>query len=273
MDSEMNPTPSRESNPSRNAEITAAVRTFADGLAHALSNVLGGIMGFAQLARQDIEDPVAADAHLADLLKAAQRAREVLQQVLVFSRVQEHTAKEVSLAAFIAEALPRWRATMPANIELASRCDPECAPVFADPVQLEQAIGCLLANAVRAIGENRGQIEISLASGAPGGTETSASPSSAEYVRLSVRDNGTGIQTDVVEQIFEPFFSTLPIGRGIGLGLAIVDAIVSAAGGVVRLETEPGRGTAFHLYFPALDCHAKTHASTSSSGAPSAETR
>lgn len=236
----------------QDAQTAAAVRTFATGLAHAFSNVLGGIIGFAELARQDIENPVAVSAHLQDLLKAAQRARELLQQVLVFNRVQEHVAKAVSLATLLAGALPRWRATLPANIEIRSRFDPECPPVFADPEQVEHAVGCLLANAVRAIGKNGGQIELTLTTGAPTAAEVGASPFAGQDVRLSVSDNGSGISADVVDQIFEPFFSTKPRGRGIGLGLAVVEAIVSAAGGVIRVETESGRGTVFHLCFPAI---------------------
>jgi signal transduction histidine kinase len=259
----MTSTPSRGSPPTDRAVATPRgdgkdasradpVRIFASGLAHAFSNVLSGIIGFGQLAKHDIKDPVAAAAHLEDLLRATQRARDVLQQVLVFSRVQERVAKEVSLGTFIADALPRWRATVPPHIEIRTRIDPNCPPVFADPDQLERAVGCLLANAARAIGESGGCIEISLATGTTSAAEASPLRSSSRYVRLSVSDNGSGIKAEVVDQIFEPFFTTLPMGRGIGLGLAIVEAIVTAAGGIVRVETEPGRGTNFHLSFPVL---------------------
>lgn len=236
----------------KDASSANAVRIFASGLAHAFSNVLSGIIGFGQLANVDIEDPVAAAAHLEDLLRAAARAREIVQQVLVFSRLQERVAKEVSLGTFIADALSRWRATVPANIEIRTRIDPNCPPIFIDPDQLEQAVGCLLANAVHAIGQSGGRVEISLATGTTRAAEGSPLRSQSQYVRLSVRDNGSGITADVVDQIFEPFFTTLPMGRGIGLGLAIVEAIVTAAGGIVGVETEPGHGTMLHLSFPAL---------------------
>src|SRR5688572_887252 len=184
---------SRSNPPAGDAKSADARRVFAGGLAHAFSNVLSGVIGYAQLTKEDLADPAAAAAHLDELLKASQRARQILDQVLAFSRVQQGAPRELSLVTFVAEGLPRWRASVPANIEIISR-SVDCAPVFADPDQLEQAVGCLLANATRAIGNQPGQIEIALAPGAPAPIQSAPLPPDAAYVRLSVRDDGTGIQ-------------------------------------------------------------------------------
>src|SRR5688572_798190 len=184
---------SRPDFPNGEAKSADALRMFAGGLAHAFSNVLSGVIGYAQLTKEDIADPVAAAAHLDHLLKASQRARQILDQVLAFSRVQQGAPRELSLVTFVADRLPRWRASVPANIEIISR-SVDCAPVFADPDQLEQAVGCLLANATRAIGNQPGQIEIALAPSAPPPIQSAPVAPEAAYVRLSVRDDGTGIQ-------------------------------------------------------------------------------
>jgi signal transduction histidine kinase len=244
----------------RQAQKMEAVGTLAGGIAHDFNNILTGIIGFAQLARADAGNPDATRQHVEEILRAGERARELVKQILAFSRRQEQEWQPLKLHQVIADAIRLPRATIPRSIEIQSSLDPAAPSVLADSTQIHQVIANLLTNAWHAIGDKPGRIRIELSSMEVDADFAEANPnlSAGPYVRLSVSDTGAGMDPATADRIFDPFFTTKAQGDGTGLGLAVVHGIVKATDGAITVYTELGHGTTFNLYFPALDRDAAT---------------
>jgi signal transduction histidine kinase len=239
----------------RQAQKIEAIGTLAGGIAHDFNNILSGIMGFADLALQDAKDPAATRQHIGEILKASQRARELVRQILAFSRQQEQSRQPVKLHTVLGEVLSLLRATLPTSIEIRTDLDRNTPTVLVDPTQFHQVVTNLVTNAWQAIGDKPGRIDVTLREFTVDDDFARLTPDlrPGRYARLSVVDTGKGMATGTMERIFEPFFTTKEPGDGTGLGLAVVYGIIKATDGAITVYSEPGHGTTFHLYFPAIE--------------------
>ena len=236
------------------AQKMEAVGTLAGGIAHDFNNILAAIMGYADLLR-DERNPQMRKDNLDRLLTAADRAKDLVNQILAFSRRVEHDKKPIDLQLIVKEEIKLLRATIPKTIEIRQKIPNTAFTVFADITQMHQVVMNLCTNAASAMGEKGGILSISLSK------EIFATPSSSDehplspgtYVKLSISDTGPGIEADVINRIFEPFFTTKKIGEGTGLGLAVVYGIVKNHAGIVQAESIPGEGATFHIYLPFLE--------------------
>ena len=235
------------------AQKMEALGTLAGGIAHDFNNILTAIVGNVELARLDAGADSPLQRNLAETAKAAQRASDLVRQILTFSRRQPLDRVVVDLNELVVDAVKLLRSTLPAGIELVTTFSPEVPKMLADRTQLHQVLMNLVVNAAQAIGKRPGRIEISLANVVVNGEVSIATLLPGRHARLSITDNGPGMDAATRARIFDPFFTTKPVGEGTGLGLAVVDGIVKRFGGAISVYTEPGRGCTFHLYFPAAD--------------------
>ncbi len=239
----------------RQAQKMEAIGTLAGGIAHDFNNILAGIIGFADLGIQEVSDPLASDQHFREILKAGQRARDLVRQILAFSRHREQDRKPLHLDETVHEALRMLRATLPSSVQIATTFEAETPSVLADSSQVHQIVTNLVTNAWHAIGSESGTITVQLAVFQVDEDFARTHPDlrPGRYVRLSISDSGHGIPTETLDRIFEPFFTTKPPGEGTGLGLSVVHGLMKSFDGAITVYSEPGTGTTFHLYFPALE--------------------
>ena len=235
----------------RQSQKLAAIGTLAGGIAHEFNNVLASIIGFTELTVDDVSPESRAWHNLQKVLQAGLRAKQVVQQLLAFSRQSPPVRESVQLDQIIREALTLLRASLPSTITLQYYGKPGGGPVLADPAQMHQVVMHLSANAADAMRQTGGRLEVSLDT-MHVLAEAADSPylSPGAYVRLRVRDTGCGMSPEVQERIFEPFFTTKDVGEGTGLGLATVHGIVSGHGGTITVSSRCGRGTTFTVYLP-----------------------
>jgi PAS domain S-box-containing protein len=239
----------------RESQKMQAVGTMAGGIAHDFNNILHAILGNVELAKEDSQLNAAAQESLREIEKAGRRARDLVRQILTFSRNEAPRRVPIHLAEATTETERLLRVTLPPQVELQLRIHPDVPPVLADRTQVEQAVLNLCTNAVQAIQatpEARGTVWIELHSETPAAARCARlGLAPGPYARLSVRDNGPGMDAATRERIFEPFFTTKEVGQGTGLGLAVVHGVMRSHGGAVDVHSEPGRGSQFMLYFPA----------------------
>ena len=214
-----------------------AVGTLAGGIAHDFNNILQALLGHAAMARVRIDPGSPAARHLEGVVTAAERARDVVSGMLSFSRRSEPAVRAIDLAAAVQEDLGLIRASIPATIHIRFDPGPDRVVVEADPVQLQQVLLNLCTNAAQAMKETGGRLLVAVA------VEDGAA-------RLRVQDTGPGIPPELLDRIFEPYFTTRPHGGGTGLGLAIVHGIVASHGGTVAVQSEPGQGARFDIRLP-----------------------
>lgn len=237
----------------RQAQKLEALGTLAGGIAHDFNNILGAIISFTELCRLDNPDNVELQENLGEVLKASNRATNLVRQILSFSRRQKHERKNLQLAPIIKEALNLLRATLPATIEIQQSIDAEMPDVLANPNEIHQVIMNLCTNAAHAMKGRHGQLRLKL--DLLRLNQTDPRPhvelTAGNYARLTVSDTGHGMDDATLKRIFEPFFTTKGPGEGTGLGLSVVHGIVKEHEGVIAAESEPGRGTTFTIYLPA----------------------
>lgn len=234
-----------------------ALGTLAGGVAHDFNNILAAILGNADLARQDLPDDAPARESLHEISTAARRGRELVRQILAFSRQQPVERTRVNICAVLAESCTLVRGALPPKVELVQYCEPNTLSIEADATQIGQVLVNLCTNAIHALDGRPGRIECRIDGLArtspllPPEIAQTCAQLGVEAVRLRVTDNGSGMEEAVRNRIFEPFFTTKPVGRGTGLGLPVVLGIVQVHGGAIEVSTEPGQGTTFTLFFPA----------------------
>nr|WP_235581014.1 ATP-binding protein [Pseudorhodoferax sp. Leaf265] len=249
----------------RESQKMQAVGTMAGGIAHDFNNILHAILGNVELAKEDSGLNSTAQESLREIEKAGRRARDLVRQILTFSRNEAPRRVPTDLAEVTSETERLLRVTLPPQVELLLRVHPGVPAVLADPTQVEQAVLNLCTNAVQAIQatpEARGTVWIELQSEAPSPARCARlGLAPGHYARLSVRDNGPGMDPATRERIFEPFFTTKEVGQGTGLGLAVVHGVMRSNGGAVDVHSEPGRGSHFMLYFPSTSEAAEAAAS------------
>lgn len=238
----------------RRAQKLETVGTLAGGIAHDFNNVLAPILGYTDMALQGLDsgDPLAKD--LQHVLDAAHRAKDLVQQILLFSKQAEQERNPIGLQAVVEEAIRLLRPTIPTTIDIRKIIDQECDKVQADATQLHQVIVNLCTNAWHAMREDGGTLTIELKQTTVSGETARLHRNlvEAEYACLSVIDTGPGMDERIVERVFEPFFTTKAVDEGTGLGLSVVHGIVQSHDGEILVESEPGRGTAFHVYLPTI---------------------
>ena len=237
----------------RQAQKMEAMGTLAGGIAHDFNNILTAILGNVELARWDLQKPTEVELGLSEITKAATRAKDLVRQILTFSRQQVQQRSVIPLGPVIEECASMLRATMPHSVEFKLALQTEVPLVRADATQIHQVMLNLCTNAWHALPASRGCIEVKLEAvelAASVRRRLAALPD-GPCVALSVCDNGIGMTAATLERIYEPFFTTKEPGKGTGLGLSVVHGIVLAHEGVIEVESAPGQGTSFRIYFPA----------------------
>ena len=232
-----------------------AIGTLAGGIAHDFNNILFPIVGYTELTMDDIPADSQARKNLEEVLKASNRAKELVQQILTFSRQNGQERKPLKVQILIKEAIKLLRATIPSSIEINSSVDENCASVKGDPTQIHQVIMNLCTNAYHALQETGGKIEVSLKE-ADLSYEQSlerVGMKVGRHLNLTVKDNGHGMPPEVLERIFEPYYTTKEQGRGTGLGLSVIHGIIKNHGGDISVNSRPGAGSTFSVYLPAID--------------------
>ena len=231
----------------RHSQKLEALGTLAGGIAHDFNNLLAVIHGGVELALADLDRPSVTAQRLDAVVLASDRATLLVRQILAFGRRQPARRVVTGLGPVIQEVAQLLRATLPAGIALEVEIGADVPDVLVDTTQIHQVLMNLGTNAWHAIGPGPGRIGIRLAgAGAadgPGG----------RCVRIEVRDDGKGMDAALIERIFEPFFTTKDIGEGTGLGLSVVHGIVQEHGGVIMVESQPGRGATFSIVLPASE--------------------
>jgi PAS domain S-box-containing protein len=236
----------------RQAQKMESLGTLAGGIAHEFNNALAAIMGFTELAQHEVASGGGAWSHLQEVHRAGLRAKELVQQILAFSRPGEQAREPVHVAQVVREALSLMRATLPSTIAIRPHFTAETSLVLANRTQLHQVVFNLCSNAEYAMRKTGGLLEIVVDTVRIDDAWVTAHPqlSPGAYVRLTIRDTGHGIASEIKDRIFDPFFTTKGVGEGSGLGLAIVHGIVTSHSGVITVESTPGEGTTCSIYLP-----------------------
>ncbi len=239
----------------RQAQKMEAIGTLAGGIAHDFNNILTAMLGYSEIARDQLapDDPVRKD--LEQVLAAGNRAADLVAQILTFSRQGEKKQKPLSLQTTLKEVLQLLRSSMPTTIRLSENIDPACGMILADPTQIHQVLMNLCTNAIHAIGDEFGTLSVSLVEIEI--TDTNSIEDCPQilqgtYLDLEISDNGCGMSESVQSQIFNPFFTTKEVGKGTGLGLAVAHGIIKQHKGEITVRSVLGQGTTFHVYLPVI---------------------
>lgn len=232
-----------------------ALGTLAGGVAHDFNNILSAIIGYSELASLDFCGNDVLKNYISQILKASDRAKELVGQILSFCRQSEETFKPVDITTLAKEVLKLLRASFPSSIEIRQDIDLDNGIINAVATQIHQLLMNLCTNAATAMESRGGVLELNLRNKRIG------SPQSINhldiepgiYIVLTVRDTGHGMTPEVLEKIFDPYYTTKPKGKGTGLGLAVVHGIVKRHSGAISVQSKPGEGTTFRIYFPVLE--------------------
>jgi len=237
------------------AQKMEAIGTLAGGIAHDFNNILGSISGYTELSLLKNRSQDSRERDLAHVLKACDRAKNLVNQILLFSRRREGEKKPVDVTIIVKEALKLLRASLPSTIKINQHWPPEPLWVVADPTHIHQIIMNLCANAAHAMRDNGGVLDVSI-SGCPVNGKSHPihhGTKKGPYVHFKVSDTGHGIEPSILDKIFDPFFTTKEQGEGTGLGLAVVYGIIKSYDGIINVESKIGRGSAFDIYLPSAE--------------------
>ncbi len=239
----------------RQSQKMEAIGTLAGGIAHDFNNLLAAIIGFTEIARSRVKESDALSS-LDKALRAGERAKALVSQILSFSRQKAQEFKPIKIAPVVREAVKLLRASLPSTIAINVTIDAADMVVEADPSQIHQVLMNLCANAAHAMRNGGGVLEIALAQVTLGVESATIHPdlNPGEYLLMRVRDSGHGMTPEVMDRIFEPYFTTKPEGEGTGLGLAVIHGIIKRHGGGITVASEVGRGTEFCVYLPLSLC-------------------
>ncbi len=236
------------------AQKMEAIGTLAGGIAHDFNNILSAIMGYTELTLIDIPQDSAVRKNLKQVLKAGGRAKDLVQQILTYSRQREREMQPVKINLIVNEALKLLRASLPSTIRINNNITSNLA-VMSDPTNIHQVIMNLCTNAGHAMQENGGLLDVRLTDVDIDAEFAKHHPgmSPGKFVRLTVSDTGHGMSPEVIERIFDPFFSTKNKREGTGMGLSVVHGIVKSHGGTLTVDSTPGKGSVFKTFFPAIE--------------------
>jgi signal transduction histidine kinase len=238
----------------RQAEKMEVVGRFAGGIAHDFNNVLSGIIAYADMLFEEIPPDSPRKRYAQNVLTAATRGRALVEQILAYSRTQRGKRAPTDLCRTLGETLELVQGSLPANISLEARAPKLRLVVIADATQLHQVVMNLCSNAIQAMRAG-GPLRVELEAAELAGTRVLSHGTlrPGRYVRLSVEDVGCGMDEATLARIFEPFFTTKDVGRGTGLGLALVDAIVTDLEGAIDVKSAPNQGSKFAIYLPLAE--------------------
>ena len=238
----------------RRSHKLETVGTLTGGIAHDFNNILTPIMGYADMARRLVPPTNPIFPMLNRILEGSHRARDLVKQILLFSKQAEKERKPLHLPLVLQEAVKLLRPSIPAIVEIQQRIDTSCAPVLADASQIHQVIVNLCTNAWHSMEEKGGTLTIELEQVEVDAATLRLHPNlnEGEYNRLSVIDTGNGMDDATLDRIFDPFFTTKPVDKGTGLGLSVVHGIVTGHQGDILVSSERGKGSTFHVYLPIL---------------------
>ncbi|MEW6291249.1 MAG: transporter substrate-binding domain-containing protein [Thermodesulfobacteriota bacterium] len=236
------------------AQKMESIGTLAGGIAHDFNNILTAIIGYAELVKQRLTRDSEIWIYQQQVIRAGMRARDLVQQILAFSRQAPQEYKPLKIHVFVKEALKLLRSTIPTTIEITQSINPDCGTVMADPTQIHQIVMNLCTNAYQAMRETGGVLAIGLheVEVRDGDYLAGLRLAPGRYVMLDVSDTGPGIRPEIKNRIFEPYFTTKDKGEGTGMGLAVVHGIVQSHHGHISVYSEPGKGTTFHVYLPCV---------------------
>lgn len=231
----------------RQSHKMEAIGTLSGGIAHDFNNLLSAILGYTEIANEDIPDGHPARYSLEQVLTAGNRAKDIVKQILTFSRKETVERVPVKINTIVKEALTLLRATLPTTIEIHQHIQTTCAYVLADSNQIHQVIMNICTNAAQAMDASGGILHVTVES-----CEVSDNEAGGRCVIVKIKDTGGGIDKDHLGKIFDPYFTTKEVGKGSGMGLAIVSGIVKSYGGKIAVDSTPGVGTTFTLTFPEV---------------------
>ena len=238
----------------RQSQKMESLGLLAGGIAHDFNNVLFSIMGYSELVSEELPEGSLTKNNLNEVLTAANRAKEMVQQILAFSRQSETEKKPVRVQSIVREAIKLLKSVIPATIVIRQNIDPDAGHVLADPTQIHQIIMNLATNAYHAMEKSGGTLELTLRQEETDDDDLNISSDirSGTYIRLTMSDSGHGMSKAVMEKIFDPYFTTKEIGKGSGMGLAVVHGIVKNHGGAITVDSQPGKGSVFTIRLPAI---------------------
>ena len=237
----------------RQAQKMEAIGTLAGGIAHDFNNILTPILGYSEMIKEQAEPQSSMAREAGEVIRAANRAKELVQQILTFSRQSEQTHKPLKPHLVVKEALRLLRSTIPSSIELLSAIDSNSGMIMANPTQIHQLVMNLCTNAFHALANQEGQIKVKLESISL--DEQKADQlrlDRGDYLQITVEDTGCGMSKEVQAKIFDPYFTTKKQGEGTGLGLAVVMGNVQNLGGAIELRSVEGAGSTFMIYLPTI---------------------
>ena len=237
------------------AQKLEAIGTLAGGIAHDFNNILGGILGYTELSKDDLPENSQADDYLNNVLTLTKRASDLVAQILTFSRQTVDIKKPGNIVPVLKESIKLLRATLPATIEIKQNIEESPAVVLSDPSSIHQIVMNLMTNASHSMENNTGIITIKFTSERldEKDLEENRSLSPGIFVKLTVQDNGSGIDPSVINHIFDPFYTTKDVGKGTGLGLSVVHGIVTSHGGMIKVKSLPKKGTTFDVFLPKTE--------------------
>jgi len=232
-----------------------AIGVLAGGIAHDFNNILGIILGNTELALEDIARYHPVTENLNEIRIASLRAKDVIRQLLSFSRKTEPRKKPISIIPVIKESLTLMRASIPANISVISDIVEDGGAIIADQTQIHQVIINLCTNAAHSMEHNGGVLSVGAKQVRMNGSDTGSAGEiqPGTYLQLTVCDTGTGVAPDIKDRIFDPYFTTKDVGKGSGMGLSVVHGIVKNHDGILQFESEPDKGSTFKILLPAVD--------------------
>lgn len=238
----------------RQAQKMEAIGTLAGGIAHDFNNILGAIIGYTEMALFDTPEDSMLRHNLDQVLKSADRAKNLVKQILAFSRKNTQERKPIQPDTLIKETLKLLRATLPTTIDIQHHISSEAGMVMADPTQIHQILMNLCTNAAHAMQDDGGVLTVALISCRLNEEDAALYPElkPGDYVRLTVRDTGTGVDPVIIDRIFEPFFTTKAVDKGTGMGLAVVHGIVKSHGGDITVASKTGEGTTVTVLLPQI---------------------
>ncbi|MEQ8220877.1 MAG: response regulator [Candidatus Eremiobacterota bacterium] len=230
-----------------------AIGRLAGGIAHEFNNILVSILGYTELTAEELPEGVLRE-NLNEVIKSCHKAKELIKQILIFSQKSAQKKEPVVISVVLRDSIALLRALLPSTIEIQQNIEGNNSIILADPAQIQQILMNLCTNSVYAMAGKCGTLEISLA-------DIDITQETAhlyeklrpgQYVKLTISDTGHGMNTSVMKRIFEPYFTTKKFGEGIGMGLPVVHGIVKSHKGEIKVYSEIGKGTQFHIYFPCL---------------------
>jgi PAS domain S-box-containing protein len=253
----------------RHSQKMEAVGTLAGGIAHDFNNILAAIIGFAEMIEEDLPSESPSIRHAQKILSAAFRGRDLVKQILAFSRKAEYGRQPVSVSSVIGETVELLRASLPSTIEIISDITAASDTIIGSPVEIQQVLMNLATNAALSMRETGGILHVSLTDSVfvPDSAVLEMDALSQDYLELIVADTGSGMSAEEMKRIFEPFYTTRAVGEGTGMGLSVVYGIVKSLHGGISVESEPGVGSSFRVFFPKVTTDVRSRALRHQEGA------